>query len=62
MRVPTAGFDELNLKCSSKLKTVLHLICGWLRDLVPCAQFKKREKHTLRNVTFSKVAGVFHVF
>ena len=28
-----------------------------LRDLVPFAQFKKREKHQWRSVTFSKVAG-----
>ena len=32
-------------------------ICDALCDLVPCAQFKKREKHPWRNVTFSKVAG-----
>ena len=28
-----------------------------LRDLVPFVQFKKREKHPWRSVTFSKVAG-----
>ena len=33
-------------------------ICGALRDLVPCTQFKKREKHPWRSVTFSKVAGL----
>ena len=27
------------------------------RDLVPFVQFKKRKKHPLRTVTFSKVAG-----
>ena len=32
-------------------------ICGALRDLVPFAQFKKREKHPWRSVNFSKVAG-----
>ena len=32
-------------------------ICGPLRDLVPCAQFKKREKHPRRSVTCSEVAG-----
>ena len=32
-------------------------ICGALRDLVPFAQFKKREKRPWRSVTFSKVAG-----
>ena len=33
------------------------LICDALRDLVPFAQFKKREKHSKRSVTFSKVAS-----
>ena len=28
-----------------------------LRDLVPFVQFKKREKHPWRSVTFSKIAG-----
>ena len=28
-----------------------------MRDLVPFVQFKKHEKHPLRSVTFSKVAG-----
>ena len=28
-----------------------------LHDLVPFVQFKKREKHPWRSVTFSKVAG-----
>ena len=28
-----------------------------LRDLVPFVQFKKREKHPWRSVTFNKVAG-----
>ena len=32
-------------------------ICGALRDLVPFVQFKKREKHSWRSVSFSKVAG-----
>ena len=40
------------------MKTVVFThICGALRDLVPCAQFKKREKHPWRSVTFNKVAG-----
>ena len=30
----------------------------FLRDLVPFVQFKKREKHPSRSVTFSKVAGL----
>ena len=36
-------------------------ICGALRDLVPFVQFKKREKHPWRSVTFSKVAGFSNV-
>ena len=32
-------------------------ICGALRNLVPFAQSKKREKHTWWSVTFSKAAG-----
>ena len=32
-------------------------LCDALRDLVPFLQFKKREKHLWRSVTFSKVAG-----
>ena len=32
-----------------------------LRDLVPFAQIKKREKHPWRSVTFSKVAGLLKV-
>ena len=31
--------------------------CDVLQDLVPFIQFKKREKHSLRSVNFSKVAG-----
>ena len=31
--------------------------CDVLRDLVAFVQFKNREKHPWRNVTFSKVAG-----
>ena len=33
-------------------------ICSALHDLVPFVQFKKREKHPWRSVTFSKVAGL----
>ena len=32
--------------------------CDALRDLVPFAQFKKREKHPWRSVNFSEVAGL----
>ena len=31
--------------------------CDALHDLVPFVQFKKREKHPWRSVTFSKVAS-----
>ena len=34
----------------------------WLRDLVPCAQFKKREKHPWRSVTFSSPSVFFTFF
>ena len=30
-------------------------MCDALRDLVPCVQFKKLERHPWRNVTFIKV-------
>ena len=33
------------------------MICNALRDFVPFVQFKKREEHPWRIVTFSKVAG-----
>ena len=33
------------------------VICDALHDFVPFAQFKKREKHPWRSVTFSKFAG-----
>ena len=32
--------------------------CDALRDLASFVQFKKREKHPWRGVTFSKVAGI----
>ena len=39
------------------LNFVLKYNCDALSDLVPFVQFKKREKHPWRSVTFSKVAG-----
>ena len=42
---------------ANQIRYLLTLICDALRDLVPCAQFKKREKHPWRSVDFSKVAG-----
>ena len=35
----------------------VRIICDALRDLLSFVQFKKREKHPWRRVTFSKVAG-----
>ena len=34
--------------------------CDVLRDLLPFVQFKKREKHSWRSVTFGKDAGFWH--
>ena len=34
--------------------------CGALRNLVSCAQFKKREKHPQRSVTFRLKATLLH--
>ena len=31
--------------------------CDYLRDLLPFVQFKKREKHPWRSISFSKVTG-----
>ena len=46
----------------SSLRTIyaqrtIELDSDVLRDLVPFVQFKKREKHPWRRVTFNKVAG-----
>ena len=41
----------------SVLSLCVGVECGALRDLVPFVQFKEREKHPWRGVTFSKVAG-----
>ena len=43
--------------CIKKLSEELYSNCDALRNLVPLVQFKKREKHPWRNVSFSKVAG-----
>ena len=37
------------------LEMTLSIICNALHDLVSFLQFKKREKHPWRSVTFSKV-------
>ena len=39
----------------SRDTSTLNKICDALRDLVPFVQFKKREKHPLKSVTFSKI-------
>ena len=36
---------------------ILKVLCDSLRDLVPFVQFKEREKHPWKSVTFSKVEG-----
>ena len=46
-----------SLKAVSLFFYVYIHICNALRDLLPFVQFKKREGHPWRNVTFSKVAG-----
>ena len=40
-----------------KAKTIFKEIYDVLRDLVPSVQFKKREKHPSRSVTFSEIGG-----
>ena len=40
-----------------KFLSAFGLSCDALHDLVPFIQFKKREKHPWRSITFSKVAG-----
>ena len=38
----------------------MFIIFDVLRDLVTFLQFKKREKHPWKSVTFNKVAGKWH--
>ena len=47
-------------KCGGRSTFFSH-ICGALRDLMPCAQFKKHEKYPWRKVTFSEVATLLKV-
>ena len=46
---------------STNTKTILQIlqmcICDVLLNFLPFVQFKEREKHPRRSVTFSKVAG-----
>ena len=46
-----------NLNCSHPPPSTIKDTSDVLRDLVPFVQFKKREKHAWRSVTFIKVAG-----
>ena len=48
---------ELVIKNASLQFCYLIQTCDALRDLVPFAQFKKREKHPWRRVTFIKISG-----
>ena len=41
----------------SYAQRIISLDSDVLRDLAPFVQYKKREKHPCRSVTFSKVAG-----
>ena len=45
----------MNVSRYMSVNSSYYYICDALRDLVPFVQFKKREKHPWRNVTFSKV-------
>ena len=47
-----------HFSCKSKYN-LSPLLCNVLRDLVPFVQFKKREKHPWRSVTFSKVHHIY---
>ena len=49
--------DEPSIKVNEIKQTWWSYKCGASRDLVPFVQFKEREKHPWRSVTFSKVAG-----
>ena len=45
--------NKVNLNINNTRMNTLGALC----NLVPFVQFKKREKHPWRSVTFSKVAG-----
>ena len=38
----------------------MEVTCDALRNLVPFAQFKKREKHPWRSITFSKLTYTYY--
>ena len=53
---------EMEHECTEGLRWSNFLgkyICDALRDLVPFVQFKKREKHPMTSMTFSKVVGLW---
>ena len=55
----TDFFQNLNTPLNRvSLKLFRENICDVLRDVVPFVQFKKREKHPWKSVTFSKVVGL----
>ena len=49
--------------CLKKAETFYYPLCDALHDLLTFVQFKKREKHPWKSVTFIYSSmGVFHVF
>ena len=61
----TAKFRKIRRNLQKKTQDDINMIrteINWdaLHDLVPFQQFKKREKHPWRRVTFSNVAGLHH--
>ena len=55
-RLWTLGKSLLNMPNNLVISRVVFLNCDALCDLVPFVQLKKREKHSWRSFTFSKVA------
>ena len=53
--------SKVNIRDSTAMSMEEHepsgQMCDALRDLIPFARFKKREKHPWKSVTFSKVAA-----
>ena len=57
--VPIVGFEQVNVGCEivkSEEEELNLYKCDALGDLVSFVQFQKREEHSWRSVTFSKVA------
>ena len=57
-----SGYSIFRDNNAISVAIVSQCICNALRDLVPFAQFKKREKHPWRSVTFRKVAAFFKLY